>query len=149
MDNYRNKVKKRVVWLSIFIVFVVFIGIYDVFFLSQTEVVKTPGNMMQRFQIGLIIGLGGVAGFHRSRFARALKDEHELKLLCNRENDERMKVIRAKAGMPVLMICSVAILIAAITAGYFDITIFYTLLITSAAQLMLGLILKVYYMKTI
>lgn len=149
MDNYRNKVKKRVAWLSIFIVFVFFICIYDVFFLSRSEVLKTPGNMMQRFQIALIIGLGGVAGFHRSRFARALKDEHELKLLCNRENDERMKAIRAKAGMPVLMICSVAILIAAIAAGYFNITIFYTLLITSAAQLMLGLILKIYYMKTI
>lgn len=149
MDNYRNIIKKRVVWLSIFIVIVVFIGIYDAFFLSKAEMAKTPGNMMQRFQIGLIIGLGGVAGFHRSRFARALKDEHKLKLLYNCENDERMKAIRAKAGMPVLMICSVAIIVAAVVAGYFNITIFYTLLITGIAQLLMGLILKVYYMRVI
>lgn len=149
MDNYRNIIKKRVVWLSIFIVIVVFIGIYDAFFLSKAEVVKTPRNVLQAFQIGLILGLGYIAVVHRIKLARALKDDHKLKLLYNREHDERLKTIRGKAGMPVLMICSVAIIVAAVITGYFNITIFYTLLITGIAQLLMGLILKVYYMKTI
>ena len=149
MDNYRNIIKKRVVWLSIFIVIVVFIGIYDAFFLSKAELVKTPRNVLQAFQIGLILGLGYIAVVHRIKLARALKDDHKLKLLYNREHDERLKTIRGKAGMPVLMICSVAIIVAAVITGYFNITIFYTLLITGIAQLLMGLILKVYYMRVI
>jgi hypothetical protein len=78
----------------------------------------------------------------------AIKDERKLKMAYNRENDERMKAIRAKAGMPMLLITSVMMVIAAIIAGYFNIVVFYTLTAAAMMQLLLGVSVKLYHMKT-
>ena len=48
----------------------------------------------------------------------------ELKIQYNKENDERMKAIKAKAGMPMLLITSIVMIIVGVIAGYFNFTIF-------------------------
>ena len=63
-----------------------------------------------------------------------------------KETDERMILIRSKAGMPALLITSVIMIFAGIIAGYFNIIVFYSLLAAGVCQLLLGVCLKFYYM---
>ena len=58
-----------------------------------------------------------------------------------------MKAIKAKAGMPILLITSLAMMIAGVIAGYFNFTIFTVLIITSVCQLLVSLVIKLIYMK--
>ena len=94
--------------------------------------------------------LGGGLGPRRGIAvgALAINDETKLKILYNKEHDERMKTIRSKAGMPLIAITSMLMVIAAIVAGYFNIVVFYTLVIAVAAQLSVSAMVKLYCMKT-
>jgi len=49
--------------------------------------------------------------------------------------------------MPMLMITSILMLIAAIIAGYFNIIVFYTLVLAATVQLSIGTIVKLVCMK--
>jgi len=82
------------------------------------------------------------------KLSLAINDETKLKILYNKEHDERLKTIRSKAGMPIIAITSVLMIIAAIIAGYFNIVVFYTLVIAVAAQLSVSAMVKLYCMKT-
>lgn len=70
-----------------------------------------------------------------------------IKLLFNKENDERMKAIKYKAGIPMLLITSVLMIIAAVIIGYFNVTAFYTMIAASLCQLVLSCIVKFVYIK--
>jgi Na+/H+ antiporter NhaD/arsenite permease-like protein len=92
-------------------------------------------------------GIGFFALIRLFFLGKAIRDEKALKELYNKEHDERLREIRAKAGMPILLITSVLMLIAALIAGPLSVPIFYTLLIASSAQLLISLGVKMYYLK--
>lgn len=83
------------------------------------------------------------------RCRRALRDDTALRKLYNAENDERKKLIRSKAGVPFVLVTSVGMLLAAVVAGYFSLTVFYTLVAAVLAQLVLSCALKLFYSKRI
>jgi hypothetical protein len=83
------------------------------------------------------------------QYGKAIKDDTKLKLLYNKEYDERQSLIRQKAGMPMLMITSGIMIFAGIIAGYFNEIIFYILILTAMIQMTLGVIVKIYYIKKI
>lgn len=99
------------------------------------------------FQCGITTALGILALIMIIRYHKTLRSEKELQIQYNKENDERMKVIRAKAGMPMVLIFSVVIIIAGILIGYSNIVVFYTLIITAALQLVIACIAKFVYTK--
>jgi hypothetical protein len=76
-----------------------------------------------------------------------LRDEKKLKLQFNKEKDERLKAIRAKAGMPILLVTSVLMIIAGVIAGYFNATIFVTLIIAAVGQMIISGFVKMIYMR--
>ena len=98
------------------------------------------------FQSGFMLGLAIVSLFMLMKYRKLLRDERGLRESFNKETDERMILIRSKAGMPALLITSVIMIFAGIIAGYFNIIIFYTLLAAGICQLLLGSGLKFYYM---
>jgi len=81
----------------------------------------------QGFQIGLTVLVEIIFIYLINQYIRALKRPEELKRLYYAENDERMGMIREKSGGYIMFICAIAILIAAIIAGYFNETVFWTL----------------------
>ena len=97
------------------------------------------------FQSGFMLGLAIVSLFMLMKYRKLLRDERGLRESFNKETDERMILIRSKAGMPALLITSVIMIFAGIIAGYFNIIIFYTLLAAGICQLLLGTGLKFYY----
>ena len=98
------------------------------------------------FQSGFLMGLAILSLFMLIKYRKLLRDERSLRESYNRETDERMVLIRSKAGMPALLITSIVMIFAGIFGGYYNIIIFYTLLAAGLCQILLGVCLTFYYM---
>lgn len=143
MSDYRKTIKKRIKLLTLPIILSVMLSIYDVFWASS-ELKESP---VFGFQAGIITSLGLLAAILLIRYRTLLKDENRLLLQFNRENDERIKTIKTKAGIPMLPIMSVLIIIAGVIAGYFDTLVFMTLIATAVFLMTICGVIKMFYMK--
>lgn len=143
MEQFRKKIKSRIVALAILVFASIAILMVDVFWVQ--EVLKD--NYVICFQCGLAAGVTIMALALVLRYSRALRDNNKLEILYNKENDERMKYIRAKAGLPLLWVTSVVMILAGIVIGYFNTVVFYTLIATAALQLIVACVIKLIYMK--
>lgn len=144
MENYKKVIKRRIYLLTIPALIAVGLGVYNVFW-AGSEVTK---SYIFGFQTGAGITLGIFAVIFIIHYRILLRDEKKLQLQFNKENDERYKAIRGKAGLPLMLITSVAMVIAGIIAGYFNYTVFYTLIAAAYCQMLVCGFLKTYYMKT-
>ncbi len=143
MDKYKKIIIIRVFLLSVLALLAVGLGIYDVFWAAAE--VKSSGIF--EFQCGITTALGILALVMIIRYRKALRSEKELQIQYNKENDERMKAIRAKAGMPMILIFSAVIIIAGILIGYSNTVVFYTLIAIAGLQLVFAGITKFIYTK--
>ena len=143
MNNYKKTIKKRILLLTLPIILAVTLGVYDVFWVSD-QIKEGP---VYGFQDGIITSLGLLATILVIRYRVLLKDDKKLLLMFNRENDERIKAIKAKAGIPMLPITSILIIIAAIIAGYFNELVFLTLIATAIFQMTICVLVKIIYTK--
>lgn len=145
MEQFRMKIKRRIMLLFVGTLGAVALCIYGFFTMGGTT--KVDGTVTG-FQFGLIFGIGMRALIEIIRMSMVMKDDKKLRMLYNKENDERLKLIRSKSGMPMLMITSILMLVAAIISGYFNTVVFSTLVITATVQLLIGVIVKLYCLKT-
>ena len=82
------------------------------------------------------------------RFVKALRDEQALRRLWNQEHDERMQAIKARAGVPMLLYTSLAMIGAGLLLSAWNMTVCLTLLIAATAQLMVSAVTKLICMRT-
>jgi hypothetical protein len=143
MESYKKTLNRRLALLIILVIVSAGLGVFDTFFASPA----IKNNFLHGFQAGTATALGILSTVLIIRYRVVLHDEVKLKHMFNRENDERYKFIRAKAGMPMLLITSIFMLIAAIIAGYFNDTVFFTLTAAAVCQLLFGLIAKAVYAR--
>lgn len=143
MDKFKRVIAARILWLSILLAVAVALGIYDVFFASPTM----KDSFAFGFQSGAVTACGLLAAVMIYRYRSMLSDEKELQLELNKENDERLRAIRAKAGLPMILITSILMVIAGIVASYFNALIFMVLVSAAVCQLIISIIAKLIYMK--
>jgi hypothetical protein len=143
MEQFIKKLKTRVLWLSILSLTTAFIGVYDVFFAPEA----LKNMIVFEFQGGVLAAICIISSFNIMKYSKILKDNNKLKIIYIKENDERFKTIKSKAGIPIVFILSVMMLISGIIAGYFNITVFYTLIITAMCQLLISGVIKLINMK--
>lgn len=146
MKDFRKSVEKRLLCIRIFYVAVLVVLLNQCFgnFLS----LPIPKEaFISEFQMGLLIGIEIVFLVLSTKYRKALKNENELQDLYNYEHDERKNMIKQKAGYPVMLISSIAILTGAVFAGYFNSVIFYTLAAAAVIQLLFCSVLKLIYSK--
>lgn len=143
MDRYKKTIKIRIGLLSIPFILVIALCVYYALFASD----QVMENSIFCFQVGLITPLGLAATILIIRYRALLKDENKLLLQFNKENDERTKAIKAKAGIPMLPITSTLMIIAGVIAGYFNTLIFATLVVTAIVQMAICLLVKIFYMR--
>ena len=148
MEDFKKRIKRRIILFSGMTLLIALLVVYDFFASGNSEKASMTDGIVSGFQFGLIFGIGTLALLQLIKLNTVIKDDKKLKMLYYKEHDERLKTIRSKAGMPMLMITSVVMLIAAIIAGYFNIVVFYTLVISAIVQLSIGTIVKLYCMKT-
>jgi len=143
MDQFRKKLKVRIVWLSVLSLTTALMGVYDVFFVPET----LKNMAVFEFQGGALAAICILSSIHIIKYKKILKDDNKLKLEFNKENDERYKIIKSKAGIPIVPIFSVLMIISGIVAGYFNVEVFYILIIVAMCQVVISGIIKLIYMK--
>lgn len=145
MEKYKRTINNRIYLLALVVLIAVALGIFDAFFATA----EIKSSIIFSFQCGLTSAMGLISLALIAHYRIALSNEKSIKMLFNKENDERMKAIKYKAGMPMLLITYVLMIIAAVIIGYFNVTVFYTLLAASLCQLALSCIVKFVYMRRI
>lgn len=148
MEDFRKRLQRRKTGFMCMAFLAVIVGIIDVFYLVPSDHNKDFTNgMTSGVSTGTIVALGMLAVLQVIHISRILKDEKSLTLLYNKENDERLKLIRSKAGMPMLLIMSIAMFVAGIIGSYYSDIIFYTLFAAGMVQLSVGAIVKLTCLK--
>lgn len=143
MKAYRKVLGTRMILLSALALFAVGLGVYDSFFATA----EVKASNVFAFQCGITVAFGAAAVATMVRYARALRDEKSMRRQYVVENDERMKAIRAKAGMPLNLFFSVALIVAGVIIGYYNELIFVTLVAVAAVQLLTAAVVKLIYMR--
>ncbi len=141
MELFKKKLKTRVVLLCAVLLLFVAILLYNQF--GANDALK--GSLAFSFQCGFSAAGILVLVIWMIKYRAALKDEAKLRLLYNEENDERMSAIRAKAGIPMVLILSLALVLAGMIIGYFNETVFVVLIGAALFQLLVSLGVKLYY----
>jgi len=148
MEKYRKILQKRILLMAIAIISAAMLLLLQVSGFFGADLKSDFSNgMVSGFQSGLLTALIGVFTVFIIRYRMALKDQMKLKLFYNQENDERKKVIKQKSGGNIVIFYSVVIIFAAIIAGYFNTTVFYTLIACVLFQLSVSSLLKFYYLR--
>ncbi|HOO33793.1 MAG TPA: hypothetical protein PLB99_11725 [Thermotogota bacterium] len=148
MEKYRKILRKRIYLMAIAIITAAILLLLQVSGLLSTKLESEfSTGMVSGFQSGLLTALIAVFTVVIVRYQKALKDKMKLQLLYNRENDERKKIIKQKSGGNIVIFYSVVIVFAAIIAGYFNTTVFHTLVACALFQLVVSSLLKLYYLK--
>ncbi len=145
MEKYRRTVIIRCWLMGMLVVVGVGIIIFDHFFAEAVTPLNSAG---EEYRGGFCAGLIVSALCSLWTYTRALRDPARMEQLYVDDRDERKIAIRAKAGVPVILYTSCALVLAALVASYINQTVFYTLGIAGVAQMVLGCILKFYYSKT-
>lgn len=129
--------------------FAAFLVILIVVSVSRIIPVQLPNpdmsDFVTGFQVGLLAGLLAVALVHIFRMQKAMKDDAALRKLYYSEHDERNCYIQQKVGQTMLAVTPAILLVAAVIAGYFSVTVFFSLIAATLLQSLVGLGLKFYY----
>lgn len=145
MEQYRKNLRIRIALFGILILFCLVIIL-----INQIGTVLTyTESLALSFQRGFSAAGALVLVFWMMKYRAALKDENKLRLLYNQENDERMKLIRAKAGIPMVLILSMTLVLAGMIIGYWNETVFVVLIGVALFQLLVSLVVKLYYKNKI
>lgn len=143
MEQFRKKLRIRISWLSVLSLATALMGVYDVFFAPES----LKNMIVFEFQGGVLVAVCILSLINIIKYSKILKDNSKLELEYNKENDERFKTIKSKAGIPIVPVLSVLIIMSGIIAGYFNITVFYTLIIVAICQILISGVIKLIYMK--
>ena len=153
METYREKLK---VSQRIYTVAAVLLIIFSILFLlSECGVVNISPvtgdshwqSRWRGFVSGASIGIAGLMLVGIIRISKALKDEKALKKLYIQDHDERQIQIWTAARATAMQIFLIGGLVAAIIAGYFNMTVSITILACTLIQCLLGVGCKLYYSK--
>lgn len=148
MENYKRLLKQRI-WMYISVI----IGSIALIIktVDRINIRKETGDfldgMVEGIQMGLLTALTGIFIFMIVKYLRALKSERQLKMCYNSEHDERKMIIKQKAGGNIMLSCIVIIVFAAIIAGYYNKTVFLSLLACGFVQMQVMSVAKLYYRK--
>lgn len=143
MEKFKAKVQKRVLILSMT---VLFIGAIYLLLVSGL-VMNTPTvpDFIKGFNMGAFVGVELILVFFTVKYFFSMKNEDALKKLYIEENDERSKLILEKTGAFGMLMFIVLCAIGTIVAGFFNETVFYTLLGVTALGAIIRGACKLYY----
>ena len=143
MELFKKKIKTRIALLCAVLLLFVAILLYNQF--GASEALKD--SLAFSFQCGFSAAGSLVLIFELMKYRSALKDETKLRVLYNQENDERMQAIRAKAGVPMVLILSILLVLAGMIIGFWNETVFVVLIGVALFQLFTSAAVKSYYMR--
>lgn len=139
MQTFRKKVEqRRNIGVLVSISFLVIVGILAYLVITGDD--NEMNSFVQGYQLGFFLGIEGVLIFNIMKCQKALKNEEELKVLYVKEHDERVLLISQKASSLTVIMMLIGLGIATVISGFFNSTIFLTLVVVTFifACVMLG-----------
>ncbi len=147
MEAYKKTVRRRMV-LSIFLAVVALaLAVYIFGMYGSNPGGSAETGFITGFPCGICIGLFAACVVTVFRCADMLRDEKKLRLGYNRDNDERMKLIRAKAGYPFSVVTAVIMIIAGLLLARVNMTASLTAIACACGQLIVSVAFKAVYSK--
>jgi len=141
MENYRKKLRNRII----------IAGIYCALVLALTIAAKIAGldDSATSFNLGFGVGIGAVMVSFMMKYRSALKREDKLKKLYIEEHDERQKHVDAQVGRTGINVLIMSFALAMLISHYFSRTIFFMLLAATLFTVAVKAVLGFYYNRKV
>ena len=147
MELYKKKLQTRfsflILYNSILILFVAAFG----FFHPTAGSSESMADFMSGVNVGIYALIQLYLVFRLAKYVAVLNDDAKMKALFIYENDERRKMIQSRIGGLGINIIIASLTIATIASGFFNETIYLTLLCTLLFCALVKGILKFYFNK--
>lgn len=144
LQNYRKEIARRISLLVVFCVIALLAIVLGAAFLKDISPKTTDRT---DYVLGFFTGIELVCVFYMGCLIRAYRDEKYLKEMYTKETDEREILIRMKSGKDIVPILSLVIAVIACVMSYVNYEVFIALTAVSIAQIIITLILKIYWSK--
>ena len=141
MDKFKKALHIRLVCAGIYCAAVIALILLGVFHPGDAHV----NDYIAGFSMGLFVGIEFVVIYFISKYTSALRNEDKLRKLFIKETDERLKLIRSKAGSSGIIIAIGGLMLGALAAGYYSETVFITLICSAVFVTVVTVIMKAYY----
>lgn len=142
MENYKEKIRIKTLWISVITTCSVIINLILLF--NQNNLPKVP-DFIKGFQTGAFCGVELILVFYIARNLASMRNEKALKKLYIEENDERTIMIMQKTGAMGMSICNIALALATVIAGFFNEIAFFSLLGATGLTVLIKGFFKLYY----
>lgn len=144
LQNYRKEIARRISLLVVFCVIALLAIVLGAAFLKDISPNTTDRT---DYVLGFFTGIELVCVFYMGCLIRAYRDEKYLKEMYTKETDEREILIRMKSGKNIVPILSLVIAVIACVMSYVNYEVFIALTAVAIAQIIITLILKIYWSK--
>ncbi|EGS34934.1 hypothetical protein HMPREF9489_0908 [Finegoldia magna SY403409CC001050417] len=144
LQNYRKEIARRISLLVVFCVIALLAIVLGADFLKDISPKTTDRT---DYVLGFFTGIELVCVFYMGCLIRAYRDEKYLKEMYTKETDEREILIRMKSGKGIVPILSLVIAVIACVMSYVNYEVFIALTAVAIAQIIITLILKIYWSK--
>lgn len=144
LQNYRKEIARRISLLVVFCVTALLAIVLGAVFLKDISPSKADTT---DYVLGFFTGIELVCVFYMGCLIRAYRDEKYLKEMYTKETDEREILIRMKSGKDIVPILSLVIAVIACVMSYINFEVFIALTAVAIAQIIITLILKIYWSK--
>lgn len=146
LENYQLVLRKRLRQYKAYIGFaLIFWAIGNIILKDYSSISDSTLGFIN----GLTLGIEIVSVFWVFRIRKALKDDNLLKELYIKEFDERENLVKLKSGSILISKIAITTFLVSIIASFFNIVVFYTLVITGIFLILVSSLLKVYWRKII
>ncbi|BAG07565.1 hypothetical protein [Finegoldia magna] len=142
LQNYRKEIARRISLLVVFCVIALLAIVLGADFLKDISPKTTDRT---DYVLGFFTGIELVCVFYMGCLIRAYRDEKYLKEMYTKETDEREILIRMKSGKNIVPILSLVIAVIACVMSYVNYEVFIALTAVAIAQIIITLILKIYW----
>ena len=144
LQNYRKEIARRISLLVVFCVIALLAIVLGADFLKDISLETTDRT---GYVLGFFTGIELVCVFYMGCLIRAYRDEKYLKEMYTKETDEREILIRMKSGKDIVPILSFVIAVIACVMSYVNYEVFIALTSVAIAQIIITVILKIYWSK--
>jgi len=145
MENFKEKLKKRIRFNTIMIITLVVTALMIT--LAQKLWGKANHEDVVSFITGFFCGFGGIFIYKIISYKKALGNEKILKTIFINETDERVLSIHFKAGLLSFKVSIIVLSIVAMIFGFINIIVFYALFSAVFILIIVQVISKIIYSK--
>ena len=148
MEAFKKTIKNRIAVMSVFNCTAVCLIV-----LANTGIIPIAHgermDFIRGFLTGLIIAFELLFVVYIALYGRMLKNEEALRKQYIRETDERNQAIQEKIGGIGYQFLPILLLTTTVVSGFFNQTVFFTLLVCTFAVILFKAALKLYYRNKI